>query len=344
MMALPPLRLRTLEISPPLFLAPMAGITHSAFRRLCADFGGYGALCTEMLPGKRLLNEKIGANAYTRIRPEEGRVWAQLVINGSEDIPGIVARIQTMACAALDLNCGCCAPEIRHAGAGAGLFADRQRLQATLSQLRKGWDGVLTVKCRLWQTEKDWRPAFAERLKVIEDCGVDALFVHPRFFNEKLKRSARWEHLDWIAAQTRLPVIANGDIGSVQDLASRQRRHSGLAGIMIGRLAAVRPWIFRDIAAGLEPHGPAPETSVPEVDFAQVWERHFDYVLEDFPSEKRLGRLKQFAGYFALNFLHGHEFWRAAHNAADVDSMRRVTRQFLTGNPATVRTPSIATL
>ena len=93
----------------------MAGITHSAFRRFVADFGGYGALFTEMLSGKALLHEAIGKTPFTKKRPCEGKVWYQLALCGDEDMEAIVGRLEPLEPTALDINAACPAPEISRA-------------------------------------------------------------------------------------------------------------------------------------------------------------------------------------------------------------------------------------
>ncbi len=317
--SLQPLTVNGHTIDTPLFLAPMAGITHSAFRRLVADFGGYGALFSEMLSGKALLHENVGHTPFTKRRPEEGHVWYQLLLNGTEDLPLIIERLKRLEPFALDLNCACPAPEIKRLAGGAALFADYDRLQSTLGRLRKLWKGTLTVKCRLGDPSDSWKELFTNRLHLFENIGVDALILHPRFSNEKLKRRARWELFPWIAEQTSLPVIANGDILSAGNLRSKLEDTSPLPrGIMIGRAAVVKPWIFRDIVS--EPG---------EVDYLEVWSRYFEYVLEDFPPHRALGRAKEFTGYFARNFFFGHKLDTIARSSSDLETLRAETTDFL---------------
>ena len=334
-MDLPPLFLKDRAVSPPLFLAPMAGVTHSAFRRLVSDFGGHGALFTEMLSGRALLHEKIGETPFTKKRRQEGAVWFQLALSGNEDIPAIIDRLNVVSPAALDLNAGCPAPEMERAMAGASLFADAVRFKKVLTTLRQCWPGVLTVKCRLWKTEKGWKDEFVKRLRIIEDCGADAVFVHPRFFNEKLKRKARWEFFPWICRQTRLPVIANGDIAAASDLDAERNAacFAPVQGIMIGRQAVVRPWIFRELSATL-----SPET----IDYAEVWKRYFEYVNEDFPPEKAIGRLKEFTKYYSCNFFFGHLLQRMSQGAASLDALYEKAMGFLSARPRVVTRPSVS--
>jgi tRNA-dihydrouridine synthase len=337
-MMLHPLILKNLTIDPPLFCAPMAGVSHSAFRRLVAGFGGYGALFTEMLLGTALLNEKVGATPFTKRCSQEGIVWYQLALSGAEDIPAIVDRLRIARPAAIDLNAGCPAPEMERLGAGVSLFGDEMRFEHVLKTLRRTWEGVLTVKCRLWKIETGWRPEFAKRLKIIENCGADAVIVHPRFFNEKLKRKARWKLFEWICNQTRLPVIASGDIGFSDEVKENAGVFASVKGLMIGRQAVVRPWVFGEFRARLC----GAEKPVVVTDRAGVWKTFFDYVNEDFQPERAIGRLKEFTKYYSCNFFFGHELRTCVQKAKTVAELYDVAMEFLEGEPKIVERPLVA--
>jgi len=332
-----PLHFKNLVISPPLFCAPMAGVSHSAFRRLVATFGGYGALYTEMLLGRALLNENVGVTPFTKRRSEEGLVWYQLALNGEEDIPAIVNRLEIVHPAAIDLNAGCPAPEMERQGTGVSLFEDAPRFEKVLKDLRQSFRGVLTVKCRLWKDENNWKPEFLRRLRVMEDCGTDAITVHPRFFGEKLKRRARWDLFPWICGQTTVPIIANGDIGFSEDIVQFADAFKPVSGLMIGRQSAVRPWIFREFAARLF-GGPAPEP----VDYADTWKTYYDFVNEDFQPTRAIGRLKEFTKYYSCNFFFGHQLKTSVQNAQSVPALYDAAMAFLSANPQTVERPAVA--
>jgi len=310
-------------IAPALFLAPMAGITNSAFRRLLADYGGYGALFTEMVSASAFLREKPDQSPFTRRRPQEGAVIYQFRISGAEDLEAVFRKAEHLEAAAIDLNLGCPAPKIQHQASGAALFRDFERLKSVLGRIRKVHAGALTVKCRLGDDPDRWRPPFLERLRLFEDHGIEALTVHPRFSGEMLKRHARWSEFPWIAGQTRIPVIGNGDICCPKDVESRREWFSPLAGIMLGRIAAVKPWIFREFA-GLPRPG---------IDYAEVWDRMYRYVMEDFPPDRAYGRLMEFTSYFAKNFFFGHEMDKGIQRAKTPEEVREGALRFLESGP-----------
>jgi tRNA-dihydrouridine synthase B len=301
----------------------MAGITNSAFRRLLADFGGYGALTTEMLSASAFLHENPAQSSFSKRRDCEGPVIYQLRTSGEEDLEATFAKLEAQNPAAIDLNLGCPAPEIQKQASGAALFRDFGRLKRVLKRIRACYRGTLTVKCRLGDDPECWREPFLERLKLFEDSDIHAITVHPRFSNEKLKRRARWQEFPWIAARTRLPIIGNGDVCSLRDVQDNQAYFNPLGGLMLGRIVAQKPWIFREFA-GRPPL---------EIHHAEVWDRLYRYTLEDLPPERALGRMKEFTAYFSKNFFFGHELYKGNQKARNVFEIREAAMRFLESNP-----------
>ncbi len=308
----------------------MAGVTHSAYRRLVADFRGYGALFTEMLSARAVCSENLMTSPFTKRRPVEGAVFYQVRFTGTENISQTIEKLSSLEPFGIDVNLGCPAPEIRKGGGGIELFNDRARLARVLESVRRRWKGILTVKCRLGKRSETWQENFADRLKIIGECGIDAITVHPRFSDEKLKRKARWDLFPWIVSQTKLPVIANGDIVDATAPALGLLESGGCKGLMIGRMAVVKPWIFREFTGASE-----------KVDYRDVWTRFYEYTLEDFRPEKAIGRIKEFTAYFSRNFIYGHELFRKVQSAPDLAALKSRAVDFLLASPAVEKEPSV---
>ena len=307
----------------------MAGVTHSAFRRLLADFGGYGALFTEMLSAKTILHEDVRRSPWVWRRPAEGKVIYQLLAADTDRLPEVVERLAAVAPDGLDLNGACPAPTVRRQRGGASLFEDAERLFDVVRILRATFAGPLTVKIRLGRRTPEWRERLRERLRGLAGEGVDALTIHPRFHEEKLKRSARHDLYAELAADTALPIIANGDIAGADYIRARAASFAPAAGLMIGRMAAARPWCFAQW------HDPGLA-----VDHAEVWNRLFDYIVEDFPAAQALARVKIFTAYFARNFLFGHTLFAAVQSAPDLASARERAARFFAARPELDPSPS----
>ena len=322
--------IKNLSFEPPLFAAPLAGITHSAFRRLLADFGGYGALFTEMLSARQILREDLLQSPSLKRRPQEGKVIYQLMMEDADRLDQIIERLAHCAPDGIDINLACHAPNIRTRQAGSGLYENGQALAEVLDVVRRTWNGLFTVKIRLGSEKPGWQEQFAERLKLFEGCGVDAIFFHPRFFEDKFRKRARYELFDWAASQTKLPMIANGDLAGPGTIGQYHHLFTKMQGYMAGRMVAIQPWFF---AAW---HGkPIP------VDHAELWQRLYNYILEDFPPEKAISRIKIFTKYYARNFRFGHYFYMQVYNAPTLDAVKEKAMAFLSSQPEVMSDPSV---
>jgi len=327
------LTLRGVTFAPARFCAPMAGVTHSAFRRLVADFGGPGALFTEMLCARWLLREDVRQSPALKRRPAEGKVVYQLMVTEPEIAAPAIERLAVWQPDALDLNCACPAPKIRQRGAGCELFADRPRLEGVLRALRRAWPGVLTVKIRLGRPAPDWQETLLDRLTLFADCGVDAVILHPRFTDEKLKRRAQHELFPELVTRARVPLLASGDLHEAATVRRQADALAGVAGILVGRRAAVQPWVFRAwTVPGFMP------------DPLETWRRFLAYLREDFPEAEVFPRLQTFTAYFARNFRFGHELFRASQAARTAAELEARALTFLERGPATLREPDMAGL
>jgi nifR3 family TIM-barrel protein len=314
-----PLVIGALHIDPPLLLAPMAGLTHAPLRRLPAELGGVGLFYSEMLSARALPHEIPGRSRM--LAPvERGRpLCLQLFAAEPEQIAPAVAAGMAWRPEAWDLNFGCPAPEILRQGAGAALARDLGRAWRMAEAMRQAVPGPLIFKIR---AEED-AVRLLEFARMLEAAGADAIVVHGRTAREKLCRPARWAPIAAVAAAVRVPVIGNGDVRSAAD-AERLLAETGCAGVMIGRAAAERPWVFREIAAGWGL--PVPPLRLRTR--GAVYRRLAKLVREHFDHPRDLYRLREFTGYFAKNYAFGHQFWKGVQNAVDIGAARRLAKDF----------------
>ncbi len=324
--------IRGRRFAPARFCAPLAGYTHSAFRRLVAELGGCGAIWTEMLAARQILSENFRTSPWLRRRPAETCLVYQLMVGADDPLEPILDRIGEAGADALDLNLACHAKPIRSCSAGSALFEDREALRAVVDRVRRAWPHILTAKIRLGHQRPDWQQRFVERLRLLEEAGVDAIILHARFFEEKFKRRARHELFSWAVSQTRLPLIANGDLSGPETvLASASHLHS-VSGVMLGRMAVVRPWVFAT--------WDRPAT----VDLAAIWRKMYHYIVEDFRPAVALRRLQMFTKYFAANFKFGHQFNVDLALAPSLEELQRRADGFFSRNPLTMAQPTVAGL
>jgi tRNA-dihydrouridine synthase B len=321
--------IRGRRFAPARFCAPLVGYTHSAFRRLLAELGGCGAVWTEMLSARQILAENFKDSPWVRRRPEETCLVYQLMVNSEDPIEPILGQLEAVGADALDLNLACNARSVRSCLAGSALFEDVNSLRVVLQRVRKHWPHVLTVKIRLGRQRPEWQPRFVERLRVLEDAGVDAVILHPRFFEERFKRRARHELYPWAASLTRLPLIANGDLTGPDSVRQTGDAFHSVSAIMLGRIAVACPWIF------------ATWDQPANVDRAAIWDRMFNYIAEDFPPSLALRRLQMFTKYFAANFQFGHQFNVDLARASSLEDLRERAQAFFSRGPAIMTRPTV---
>jgi tRNA-dihydrouridine synthase len=309
------------------------GFTHSAFRRLLADLGGCGAVWTEMLAARQILSEKFDTSPWMRHRPEETNLVYQLMMNSRDPIEAVLDRLGENGVNAIDLNLACRSLTARSCMAGSTLFENIDSLRVVLQRVRTAWPRMLTAKIRLGhQPRPDWQERFKDRLRMLEDTGLDAVILHPRFVEERFKRRARHELFPWAASLTRLPLIANGDITGPETLREHPEYFEPARAVMLGRMAVARPWLFSQ--------WDQPD----EVNIAAVWDKFFQYVSEDFPPAQALRRLQMFNGYFAVNFKFGHQFKVEMAQAASLPELHDRATAFFSRNPDRVPQPTIGAL
>jgi nifR3 family TIM-barrel protein len=305
------LTIKNLSIYPPLLLAPMAGLTHSALRTLLLDFGGVGLLSTEMLAARRLPVENERLSPYLVRTGREYPLSYQLLVTDAVEVAPAIEALHRFQADAVDLNLGCPAPMVRRGGGGSSLMDAPERVREIVSRARKETDLPLTAKIRLGE-------AFSEEklydfCRMLEGEGIDLLTVHARLRKEPFCRRPHWQWVARVKEWLSIPVIANGSVLSVAD-AKKCLQVSGADGLMIGRGAAYTPWLFADI--GRELYGldlPVAKICLPELYGSFVLS-----LVDRFVPERRLGRLKEFTHYFASNYAFGHTLAVRVQTAASV--------------------------
>jgi len=319
------LKVRDLTISPPLLLAPMAGLTHTALRQIISGFGGVGLLSTEMLGAKRLPVENPGISPYLIRTASEKPLSYQLLVAHAGELARAIDALHAFKADAVDLNMGCPAPAVRRLGAGASLMEQPEDVRLIVAEARKRTALPLSAKIRLG-SEPDERKLNAF-CAMLEDEGIDMLSIHARFTKESFARRPRWECIAGVKERLGIPVIANGGIFSVQD-AEECLRVSGADGLMLGRGAAIKPWLFAEIARDV--YGCAVTGAV--VSLPAVYSDFVGHLSGLFRPEYRLGRLKEFTHYFARNYKFGHCLASRVQSSNSVDEARDRATLFFENN------------
>jgi tRNA-dihydrouridine synthase B len=305
-------QIRDLVIDPPLLLAPMAGLTHTALRQVVSGFGGVGLLSTEMLSAKRLPTENPGISPYLIRASSERPLSYQLLTSTPKELGRAIDALHACKADAVDLNMGCPAPAVGKFGAGFSLMEQPENVRGIVAEARRLTSLPLTAKIRLG-TDLD-----EEKLRsfcsMLEDEGIDMLSIHARLKNESFARKPRWARIAGIKEHLTIPVIVNGGIFSTQD-AKECLRVSGADGLMLGRGAVIRPWLFACIARDVW----GCTIAEPAVSLPAVYAKFLDLLDRHFRPEHCLGRLKQFTHYFAQNYQFGHHLASKVQASTSLD-------------------------
>ncbi|MHB9295239.1 putative tRNA-dihydrouridine synthase B [Pillotina sp. SPG140] len=270
----------------PVALAPMAELSHRALRELIEQFGGCDEYFSEMISAGALINGGPFEKWYVDAGPQPEKMVFQLV--GAHINPIVTAAqiLNSYHCAGIDLNMGCSAPLIAKTGAGISWMTDKARAAALVRSVRTVVTRRLSVKLRIGiEDDFDYLLDFC-RMLIAE--GVDRIIVHPRTGKEKFKRRARWEYINRLYAEYSIPLWGNGDIETTADIAQHAPH---CCGIMIGRTAVRKPWIFAE-------YKKIPLNRINKEEIAL----HYLTLLQQYqPPEFFISRARQFFHYFCDN-------------------------------------------
>ncbi len=247
-----PLRIGPIDLDVPVVLAPMAGITNTAFRRLCREYGA-GLYVSEMITSRALVER----NAITMrlIQHHESETPRSIQLYGVD--PATIAEAVRIIVAEdhadhIDLNFGCPVPKVTRKGGGAALPWKASLFAEIVDRaVKAAGDIPLTVKMRKGIDRNHL--TFLDAGRAAEDAGAAAVALHARTASEYYSGHADWSAIGELKqAVTSIPVLGNGDIWSADD-AVRMMDETGCDGVVVGRGCLGRPWLFGELAAALGP-------------------------------------------------------------------------------------------
>lgn len=251
------LAIGSLRITPPLVLAPMAGISDLPFRLLARAQGA--PLCfTEMVSAEGLKRNGQNTRVLLRSTAEDRPLGIQLFGNDPDSLAE-AARMVEADCDLIDINMGCPVKKVVSGGAGSSLLRDPRKAGAILRAVRKASSRPLSVKIRTGWSSAEL--SYLEIGRIAEEEGCDAVTLHPRTRAQMFSDHADWERIRDLKHSIKIPVIGSGDVFSSQDVVDMLSR-TGCDGVMIARGAMGNPWIFKEATerlAGRIPAGPTRE-------------------------------------------------------------------------------------
>jgi len=226
-------------------LAPLAGITNLPFRLLAKE-AGCGMVCSEMISSHGLVYKSEKTFKMLDSSPEEKPLSIQLFGAKPDIMAEAAAIVESSGADVVDINFGCSVRKIIKTGSGAALMKTPDLAEKLLKAVRRAIRIPLTIKIRSgWDDSGDQAIHIS---RVAENCGVDAVAVHPRTAGQMFGGRADWSIIAAVKANSSIPVIGNGDIMSAAD-AVRMLDETGCDGVMIGRKAIGNPYIFSSVVA-----------------------------------------------------------------------------------------------
>ena len=317
-----PLRLSDRVVAdPPVVLAPMAGITNTAFRRLCREQLSTGLYVSEMITARALVERNPKTLRLIRFETDEQPRSIQLYGIDPQIVGAAVRMIVEEDLADhVDLNFGCPVPKVTRKGGGSalpwrsGLFAD-----IVTAAVRNAGELPVTVKMRVGIDAE--HHTYREAGLRAQDAGVRMVALHGRTAADFYGGTADWAPIAELAALLDIPVLGNGDIWEADD-ALRMMRETGCAGVVVGRGCLGRPWLFADLAAAFDG---CPERALPRLEaVAATMRRHAELLAQWLGEQRGVTDFRKHVAWYLKGFAVGSEVrtaMAAASTLAELDEL-----------------------
>lgn len=317
------MRIGSFQTENNVFLAPMAGVTDSAFRRICRRFG-CGLVYTEMVSAKALYYGDKKTNKMLAVHEEEKPFAVQIF--GSE--PDIMAQMASAAAGTgaslLDINMGCPAPKIVNNGEGSALMKDIDKIYRIVSAVNKASSVPVTVKLRKGFDEAHCNAL--EAAKAAQAGGAAAVTVHGRTREQYYSGKADWDVIGAVKAALDIPVIGNGDIFRAQD-AVDMLSYTGCDAVMVGRGAQGNPFLFRQIGELLQT---GQVTYMPTLqDKVDTMLTQFAMMVADKGEYIAVREARKHAAWYLKGEKHSASVRSAVNNAQNAEELKNILQSIL---------------
>ena len=295
------MKIGNLTLDNSVILAPLAGITNLPFR-LMAKASGCGLVCSEMVSANGLVYQSGKTEQLLNSAPEEKPLSVQIFGSAPDIVAEAAAIVESKGADIVDINFGCSVRKVIKTGSGVALMRTPHQAKALLATVRKAIRIPLTIKIR-----SGWDASGREALNIAgiaQDCGVDAVAVHPRTAAQQFRGRADWSIIAAVKKSVAIPVIGNGDIVSARD-ALKMFEETGCDAVMIGRKAIGNPAIFSRVIARIKGAEPAREDLSQRFDIMTHYlKASVDYIGEEVACRMMRSRL----GWFTRGMRNSSKF------------------------------------
>ena len=246
------MKIGSVTLASPFVVAPMAGMTDTAFRRLVKRQGGCGLVVTEMVSSEGLVRGIDRTLEYAEYTEEERPVSIQIFGGDPARMAAAAQIVEGMGADIVDVNMGCPVPKIAKHNAGCSLMREPGHAASVIEAMAKAVKIPVTVKMRAgWNDRARNAPELA---KMVQESGAAAVTIHGRTAEQSYKGVADWELVSRVAQALTIPVFGSGDCLEPEEVVARMA--AGVSGVLVGRGVLRNPWILAqaaDISAGLQP-------------------------------------------------------------------------------------------
>ena len=296
------MKIGSIELASPFVVAPMAGMTDTAFRRLVKRHGGCGLVVTEMVSSEGLVRGIDRTLEYAEYTEEERPVSIQ-IFGGDPPKMAVAARIvQDMGADIVDINMGCPVPKIAKHDAGCSLMREPDHAARVVEAMVDAVTIPVTVKMRAgWKDNERNAPVLA---RMVQEAGAAAVTIHGRTAEQSYSGWADWELVQQVASDLKIPVLGSGDCVEPEQIIERMK--TGVGGVLVGRGVLRNPWILAqaaDLAAGRAPR------TVTMAERGQFLLDYIDLLLDEREHEQQGFRHMAPGGPQTSVPASGHERW-----------------------------------
>jgi len=328
------MRIGSVKLPSPFAIAPMAGMTDTAFRRLVKRHGGCGLVVTEMVSSEGLVRGIDRTLEYAEYTEEERPIAIQIFGGDPDKMAAAAQIVEGMGADIVDVNMGCPVPKIAKHNAGCSLMREPEHAASVIAAMTKAVKIPVTVKMRAgWSDEERNAPRLA---RLVEDAGAAAVTVHGRTAAQSYSGSADWSLVADIAKDLSIPVFGSGDCIEATDIVERMKM--GVGGVLVGRGVLRNPWILSqaaDLVAG------RPARTVTHQQRGQFVLDYIDLLLQERVDVQRvashdrwvINKVRALGSWYTKGLENGSHLRTAINSAESLGQLREMLSQFFFETP-----------